>query len=577
MFGLSGKKISELVVESLVSVGVERVYGVAGDSLNGITEAMHKQKGIKWFATRHEESAAFAAGAEALLTGKLTVCAGSCGPGNLHLINGLYDCQRNNAPVLAIAAHIPSGEIGSGYFQETHPEILFKECSVFCELASTPEQVPRMLGLAMQAAVSKKGVAVIVISGDIALKKIDEDHYLPKLFYSQSKVTPLKAELQEIAALLNEAKTVSLFCGSGCAGAREEIKQFCEKIKAPAVHTFKSKEYLDYDNPYDVGMTGFIGFSSGYFAMNSCEVLLLLGTSFPYRDFYPKKAKIIQIDLDGSQLGRRCTLEKGVVGDVKSTLQALLPLVNEKQDTNYLNTALKHYQKVREGLEKLAQPTKKIIHPQYVAKLVSEHAADDAIFTADVGACCIWAARYLKMNGKRKLLTSFNHGTMANALSQAMGMQAVDKKRQVIAFCGDGGFTMLMGEIVTLLQQQLPIKVIIFNNGALGFVEMEMKAAGFANQQPTTLTNPSFADMTKAIGIHSARVDNPQALEEAIKAALSHEGPAVVDVKTNRFELSMPPTITFKEMFGFSLYMGKSILNGEGSGLIDLAKTNLWR
>ena len=571
------KKVSEILVAHLAAANVTRIYGIAGDSLNGITEALRKYPAINWIHTRHEETAAFAAGAQATLTGELAVCAGSCGPGNLHLINGLYDCQRNKAPVLAIAAHIPSNEIGSGYFQETHPEILFRECSVFCEMLTNPEQMPRLLAIAMQTAIANKGVAVLVLSGDIALQKTVDSGVVPYLSYTNPIIQPNETELKIIAKLLNASHKTTLLCGAGCKGAHAAIMQLCDRLKAPIVHSLRAKEQLEFDNPYDVGMTGLIGFSSGYYAMAACDTLLILGSSFPYRQFYPSHAKIIQIDIDGSRLGLRCRLTKGVVGDVASSLKALLPHLKQKQQATHLQKSLNHYQKARKQLDELAVPGKSTIHPQYLYKVVSELAADDAVFTVDVGTPCIWAARYLSMNGKRKILGSFNHGSMANALSQAIGAQAINRQQQVVALCGDGGFTMLMGEIITLVQMNLPIKIILLNNGTLGFVEMEMKASGFINTQPTTLDNPNFAAMVQSMGFHGTRVEKSNEVESAIKAAFAHDGPSLVDVVTNRTELAMPPKITAEHIMGFSLYVGKAILNGKGDEIIELAKTNLWR
>ncbi len=568
---------SNLVIKTLQAAGVERIYGIVGDSLNGITDAL-RTSDIEWVHTRHEEAAAFAAGAEAALTGKLAVCAGSCGPGNLHLINGLYDCQRNGVPVLAIAAHIPSREVGSGYFQETHPELVFKECSHFCEIAAHAEEIPRVLGMAMQTAIAKKGVGVIVVSGDTALESVSSSLPIPNIIYPQARLIPSEEEIDALAQLLNDSTDITLLCGAGCQGAHAELMQLGEKLKSPMVHAMRGKEYVEYDNPYDVGMTGLIGFSSGYYAMESCETLLILGSSFPYRQFYPKDAKVIQIDNNGAQLGKRCRLTQGVVGDIKTTLTALLPKLKTKTNDKHLKVAVSHYKKARKNLDELAvgKAGVKPIHPQYLAKLMSEYADDDAIFTADVGTLVIWAARYFKISEKRRLIGSFNHGSMANALSQAIGAQCVDKNRQVIALCGDGGFSMLMGELLTLRQLDLPIKVVILNNGTLGFVEMEMKASGFM-ETGTDLNNPNFAKMADAIGIKGFRVEDPADIESALQDAFSHPGAAVVDVVTNRNELAMPPKLTVEQMFGFSLYMTKAILNGEGDELVEMLKTNLWR
>lgn len=568
--------VADVIVETLSAVGVKRIYGVVGDSLNGITDSLQRKKNIDWIHTRHEESAAIAAGAEAQLTGELAVCAGSCGPGNLHLINGLFDAHRSNAPVLAIAAHIPSAEIGGNYFQETHPQILFKECSVFCELVSSPDQMPRMLAMAIQSAINNRGVAVLVISGDTALQKALFE--APAAWPRQAKpvVVPNQQELEKMADILNSGR-VTVLCGNGCAGAHAELLQLCETLQSPMVHALRGKEHVEYDNPYDVGMTGFIGFSSGYYAIEDCDKLLMLGTNFPYRQFYPDHGRVVQVDIRGDAIGRRCPVELGVVGDVKETIRALLPLLKKRTESAFLEKAKAHYQKARKKLDELAvAKSDNLIHPQYLAKCVSELANDDAIFTCDVGTPTVWAARYLKMNGKRRLLGSFNHGTMANALSQGIGAQAAYPKRQTIALCGDGGFAMLMGDFITLAQMGLPVKVVIFNNGTLGFVELEMKAGGFLNFG-TDLNNPDFAAMANAMGIYGKRVTNPFEVENALRDAFNHPGPALIDVVTNRMELAMPPAVKAEHVKGFTLYMAKAIMSGRGDEVMELAKSNLWQ
>ncbi|KTD24221.1 MULTISPECIES: ubiquinone-dependent pyruvate dehydrogenase [Legionella] len=570
--------VADVFIDTLENAGIKRIYGIVGDSLNGLTNALQKRKTIEWIHTRHEEVAAFAAGAEAQLTGELTVCAGSCGPGNTHLINGLYDCQRSYAPVLAIAAHIPTPEIGGDYFQETHPNILFKECSYFCEIVSSVEQIPRLLKIAMQTAIAKRGVAVLVISGDLALQDMRKQALPNWSKMTKSVVIPEQAVLEEIAHRLNAAKKVTLFCGYGAADAHQSLMALCAKLCAPIVHTLRGKAFIEYDNPYDVGMTGLVGFSSGYYAMEACDTLLLLGTNFPYRQFYPSKAEIIQIDLNGEQLGKRANITLGAVGDVNNTVQALLPLIQQKKDSSHLEQAVTHYKRARSSLDALAceGSDKKLIHPQYLARLINEEADEDTVFTSDVGTPTVWAARYLQMNGKRRLLGSFNHGSMANALAQAIGAQAAYPKRQTVALCGDGGFTMLMGDILTLNQQNLPIKVVVFNNGTLGFVEMEMHVGGML-EYSTELNNPNFAKMADAVGIKGFRVDESTHLREALQSAFAHAGPALVDVRVNRNELIMPPTINAAQVKGFSLYLMKAIINGQGTEVLDLMKTNLWR
>ncbi|TSD86118.1 ubiquinone-dependent pyruvate dehydrogenase [Mycobacterium sp. KBS0706] len=572
-------KAADLITDVLHSVGVRRIYGVVGDSLNGITESLRRRGDIDWVHTRHEEAAAFAAGAEAHLTGRLAVCAGSCGPGNLHLINGLFDAHRSRVPVLAIAAHIPSAEIGRGYFQETHPEQLFRECSHYCELVSHPEQLPGVLEAAIRAAVGHRGVAVVVIPGDIALQEVSTPISTgPSIAVNPPVVVPNDHDLGELAALLNAGGRTTLLCGRGCAGAHDQLLQLAEALKAPIVHALGGKEHVEYDNPYDVGMTGLIGFSSGYHAMLDCDTLLMLGTDFPYRQFYPPRAKIAQVDLRPENLGRRTRLDLGLVGDVPATISALLPRLETKQDRSHLDDALANYRKAREGLDDLATgtPGRKPIHPQYVAKLVSEHAADDAVFTFDVGTPTVWAARYLKMNGRRRMIGSLSHGSMANAMPQAIGAQAAYPGRQVISLSGDGGFAMLMGDFLTLVQQKLPVKIVIFDNRSLGFVALEMKANGFL-ETGTSLTNPDFAAMARAIGVHAVRVEDPGELEGAIQEVLAHDGPALLDVVTNTQELAMPPAIKLEQAQGFGLWALRAVINGRGDELIEVARTNLLR
>ena len=572
------KTVAEIFIETLVNAGVKRVYGVVGDSLNGLTDVIRKSKRIEWLHVRHEEVAAFAAGAEAHLTGKIAVCAGSCGPGNLHLINGLFDCHRNRVPVLAIAAQIPSHEIGSGYFQETHPEHLFKDFSHYCELVSQPEQMPRVLGIAMRTALTKRGVAVVVIPGDVALRECSAPALSLGIESSASLFFPSENELRKAAEILNTARKVTILGGAGCEGAHAELVAAAERLKAPIVHALRGKEFIEYDNPYDVGMTGLLGFSSGYHAMMNCDALLMLGTDFPYQQFYPRNAKIIQVDRLGDQIGRRTPVDLGLLGNVKDTLEKLTPLIESKTDRSYLDTCLSHYKNARRSLDDLAvgEPGRTPIHPQYVAKILDELAAEDAVFTCDVGTPTVWSSRYLHMNGKRRLLGSFSHGSMANALPQAIGVQASHPGRQVITLSGDGGLAMLLGDLLTLRQLKLPVKLVVFNNSSLGFVELEMKAAGLVDYG-TDLVNPNFAKLAESAEIFGVRVQKPEELRPALTEALAHDGPALVEVLVNRQELSMPPTISLEQALGFSLYMIRAVLSGRGDEVIDLAKTNLVR
>src|SRR5580698_3337934 len=571
------KRVADLLVDVLLQADVQRIYGLPGDSLNGITDSIRTREGIEWIHLRHEETAAFAAGAEAHLTGRLAVCAGSCGPGNLHLINGLYDCHRNRVPVLAIAAQIPSNEIGSGYFQETHPEHVFAQCSHYCELISQPEQMPRVLEIAIQTAISKRGVAVVVIPGDVALRDAVEQE--PRLLFAEPKpsVCPSDDELSLLAEVLNRSKKITIFGGAGCAGAHDELIALAGKLQAPIVHAYRGKEFIEYDNPFDVGMTGLLGFSSGYHAMMSCDTLLLLGTDFPYQQFFPKNATVVQIDLRGEQLGRRSKVDYGFVGDTKATLRALLPRLQQNQYEAHLKESLEHYRKARQGLDQLASSNSgAAIHPQYVASVIDKLASPDAIFTFDVGTPVIWAARYLRMNGKRRLIGSLNHGSMANALPQAIGAQTSHPGRQVISMSGDGGLAMLMGELLSLRQHDLPVKLVVFKNDALSFVELEMRASGFLDFA-TTLKNPDFTKIAEGAGLLGLSAKTPDQVEPAIAEALKHDGPALVEVQVSHQELSMPPTITYDQVKGFGIFMLKAVLSGRGDEILDLAKVNLLR
>src|SRR6516225_3085703 len=549
------KTVADQFMEILAAAGVKRIYGVVGDSLNGLTDSLRRQGEIEWVHVRHEEVAAFAAGAEAHLTGELAVCAGSCGPGNLHLVNGLFDCHRSRVPVLAIAAQIPSAEIGSGYFQETHPQDLFRECSHYCELVSGANQMPRAVEIAIREAVGKRGVSVVAIPGDVALQAA-VDAPPPKiggLLAPRPVVTPEKSELDRLAALLNAGGRVTILCGSGCAGAHNELLALAERLKAPIVHALRGKEHVEWENPYDVGMTGLIGFSSGYYAMLDCDVLLMLGTDFPYRQFYPQGAgvRIAQVDIRAENIGRRAPVDLGVVGDVRATVEALLPLLDQKRDGTHLAQAREHYAKARKALDDLAvgTPGKGLIHPQQIAKALSDKAATDAVFTCDVGLPTVWAARYLTMNGKRRLLGSFWHGSMANAMAQGIGAQAAFPGRQVVSLSGDGGFAMLMGDFLSLVQLGLPVKVVVFNNGALGFIELEQKSTGFL-PFGTEFKNPNFAAMAEAVGVRGIRLEDPSEVEAGIATALAHGGPVLIDAVVNRTELAMPPAVTLEMATG---------------------------
>lgn len=569
--------IADLLVETLASIGVERIWGVTGDSLNAVNDSLYRNGKISFMHMRHEEAGAFAAGAEAAATGQLAVCAGSCGPGNLHLINGLFDCHRNRVPVLAIASHIPSSEIGLGYFQETHPQDLFRECSDFCELVTNPKQMPQVLHRAIRTAVGKRGVAVIVLPGDVSVLEV-ADAIPPLVLPVPPRTEPSPVVLDEAARMLAGAERVTILAGAGCAGARTEVIALADALQAPIVHAFRGKEVMEWDNPHDVGMTGLIGFASGYHAMKECDALLVLGSSFPYRNFYPDQAKVIQVDTDPSALGSRVTVHLPVQADVGAFAAALRPRIAAGRDGSFLAAARKHYAKARKGLDDLATSRRsgRPLHPQYVSRVVNEVAAQDAIFTADVGTPVVWAARYIAMNGARRLIGSFNHGSMANALPQALGAQAACPDRQVISMSGDGGLAMLMGELLTAVQLKLPVKIVVLNNGTLGFVEMEMKAAGYLPHS-VELQNPDFAALAGTLGIFGVRVTDSEALEGALRDAFAHDGPALVDVVSARDELAMPPSIKAEQVKGFSLYAMRAIMSGRGDEIIELATTNVLR
>ncbi len=568
------QSIAQNMVATLRANGVRRVYGVPGDSLNGFTDALRRDGTIEWIHVRHEEGAAFAAAADAELTGGLAVCVGSCGPGNLHLINGLFDANRSRVPVLAIAAQIPSEEIGSGYFQETHPQDMFRECSVYTELVAHRSQMPRVLEIGMRVAIERRGVAVVVIPGDVALEEVVDDRVV-RVEATRARVLPSDDELRRAAALLNGGSATTILAGVGVGDAHDDVVRLADRLGAPIVHTMRGKDRIEFDNPFDVGMTGLLGFASGYRAMESSDTLLMLGTDFPYQQFYPPKAKVIQVDIRGDQLGRRVPLDLGLVGDVGETARALLPLLDHRKKRSHLKDALAHYAKTRAKLDDLATESKrgKPIHPQYVARLIDELADPDAVFVPDVGSPVIYAARYLRMHGGRRLIGSFVHGSMANAVPHAVGAQVAFPGRQVVTMSGDGGIAMLLGELLTVTQNRLPIKMIVFNNSSLNFVELEMKAAGFVTYG-TDLVNPDFAAVANAMGIRGIRVEKSKELRNALRDAFSHKGPALVDVVTERDELTIPPAVTAEQVKGFTLYAIRTVLSGRGDELLDLASAN---
>lgn len=569
-------KVAEQLVETLVNAGVKRIYAITGDSLNEVNNAVRKNGNLQWVHVRHEETGAYAAGAEAQLTGKLGCCAGSSGPGHVHLVNGLYDAHRSGAPVLAIASTIPTSEFGTDYFQETHPIHLFDGCSYYNEVVHTTQQFPRMLHSAIQNAISRRGVAVIGLPGDIAADSIAPVNSSEDNFRTQALPIPSTEELIELAGLLNGAEKVTLFCGIGCAGAHEEVVELARILQAPVAYTFRGKMEVEYDNPFEVGMTGLLGIPSGYISMHEAEVLVMLGTDFPYSAFMPKGIKIVQIDINPERLGRRAKVTKGLCGDVKSTLQALLPMLKEKTDNSFLQRQLKIYEKVCKELSAyvLEKGSEGKIHPEYVMSEISQWAAQDAIFTVDTGMTCVWAARHLRATAGRSMLGSFNHGSMANALPQSIGATLACPERQVWALCGDGGLSMSMGDLATIAQYKLPVKIIVFNNRALGMVKLEMEVAGLPDWQ-TDMYNPDFATIARAMGMRGLTVGHPDEMEGALREILLTDGPILVNILTDPNALAMPPKVGFEQMVGFTKSMSELMMLGRTQEVIDTVESNI--
>ena len=568
------KNVSDQLIETLVEAGIQRIYAVTGDSLNHVNAAVHRNGKIKWIHVRHEETAAFAAGAEAQLNG-LACCAGSSGPGHVHLINGLYDAHRSSASVLAIASTLPTKEFGTDYFQETNTIKLFEDCSCYNQVATTPEQLPRMLQAALQHAVHKKGVAVLGLPGDITNLPAEVAETTTTLFRNRPVVRPSEDELEQLAELLNSYKKITIFCGIGAADAHNEIIQLAEKLKAPVAYSYKGKMAIQYDNPYEVGHTGLLGIPSAYHCMHDCELLVLLGTDFPYTPFMPVKNKIVQIDIKPENLGRRANLEMGLCGDVKDTLQALIPGIKIKSDSAFLTQQLEFHNEVKKKLMIYVNDNGKpnAIHPEFVVSVINELADKDAIFTVDTGMCCVWAARYIDGTGERKMLGSFNHGSMANAMPQSIGAALACPGKQVISFCGDGGLSMMMGDLMTIVQYKLPVKIIVFNNRSLGMVKLEMEVAGIPDLE-TDLLNPDFKKIAEAMGLPGITINDPGEVKSELEKAFRHEGPILITIQTDPNALAMPPKLEFDQIKGMALYMGRMMLGGRMDEVFNIVSSN---
>lgn len=568
------KNVSDQLVETLVDAGIQRIYAVTGDSLNHVNAAIHRNGKIKWIHVRNEETAAFAAGAEAQLNG-LACCAGSSGPGHVHLINGLYDAHRSSASVLAIASTIPTKEFGTGYFQETNTTKLFEDCSCYNQMASTPTQFPRMLQAALQNAVNQKGVAVIGLPGDITNLPAVKAETTTTLFRNNPVVRPSEDELLQLAQLLNAHKKITIYCGLGATEAHDEIIQLAGKLKSPVAYSYKAKMAIQYDNPYEVGLTGLLGIPSAYQSMHECELLILLGTDFPYTPFIPVNNKIVQIDIKPENLGRRAKLDMGLCGDVKETLKALLSLIEENEDSTFLTRQLEFHKKVKKNLlhyvNDRGEPN--AIHPEYVASVINELADKDAIFTVDTGMCCVWAARYIDGTGERKMLGSFNHGSMANAMPQAIGAALACPGKQIIAFCGDGGLSMMMGDLMTIVQYNLPVKIVLFNNRSLGMVKLEMEVAGIPDVE-TDMLNPDFDKLAEAMGMFGITINDPVEVKTTLQKVFQQDGPALITIQTDPNALAMPPKLEFDQMKGFAFYMGKMMISGRADEVFKIIKSN---
>jgi len=568
------KKVADQIVEMLVENGVKRIYAVTGDSLNELNDAVRRSGKIKWIHVRHEEAGAYAAAAEAELDG-LACCAGSCGPGHVHLINGLYDAHRTGAPLIAIASTINTPEFGVDYFQSTNTIRLFDDCSCYNEVASTAGQVPRMLQSAIQHAIHNKGVAVLGLPGDVSALPAEESVTAMHNYRNNPVIRPSDFELSQLADVLNGSAKTTIFCGIGAGKAHDEVVQLAALLNAPVGYSFRGKMDIQYDNPYEVGMTGLLGLPSAYHSMHEADVVLLLGTDFPYQAFMPLKNKIIQIDDRPEKLGRRAKLEMGLCGKIEDTIKALLPLLKQNTDDSFLKSQLKLYDHVKENQDiyvKDQGETDKI-SPEFVAHTINALANHDTIFTVDTGMCCVWGARYLHATGQRKLLGSFNHGSMANAMPMAIGASLSYPDRQVIALCGDGGLSMMLGDLATIKQYNLPIKLVVFNNRALGMVKLEMEVQGLPDNE-TDMVNPDFALIAQAMGFTGITVHNPGALPQILEKAFAEEGPVLINVMTNPASLAMPPKIEWEQVKGYALSMGKLILGGRMDEVLDTVKSN---
>ena len=567
------KTVAEILIDVLEVAGVNNCYGIIGDTLNFVGKAIEKST-INWIHTRHEETAAFAAGAEALISNKLTACAGSCGPGSLHLINGLYEANRNHAPVLVIASQLAAPSMGTGFPQEVDFLKVYQDCSIFCQMVSQPEQAQRIFTQAAQAAVNRRGVAVVILPSDVSKIAIEEKPI--RVWNPQPIIRPNEDEINQLISAINAGNKITIYAGVGCHNAHHEVVALAEKLQAPVVHTSRAKDCIAHNNPYQVGMTGMFGTKAGYEAIKNCDTLLLLGCGFAWSEFYPEQTNIIQIDHDATQLGLRHPIDLGLVGDIKATLQNVLPQIKARTDSHFLDKYTAMFNKIMAKYENFASTVndKHLIHPQQLVELIDKHAREDALITADVGTPMLWGSRYLTMNGQRRFLSSLKHGTMSNAMPQAYGLQKAFPDRQVISLSGDGGLAMLMGDLLTAKQENLPIKIVVFDNSSLNFVEQEQKGEGLVEVY-VDLKNGDFKTIAEGCGFSAQTVSKPSELENAVQTFLSTSGPALLNVIISPDELIMPPTISYENVKNMVWYGSKAILEGKGKEVIDLIKNNI--
>ncbi|MBJ7880845.1 thiamine pyrophosphate-dependent enzyme [Gelidibacter salicanalis] len=570
------KTVADLLVENLVNAGVKRLYAVTGDSLNPINDAVRRDGRLEWIHVRHEEAGAYAASMDAELDG-IGCCMGSSGPGHVHLINGLYDANRSGNPVIAIATTINTDKMGLDNFQETNVVKLFDDCSKYCVMANTPQQAAQAFQTAIQHAIEKKGVAVVGLPGDVSEADVEEITTSHKNYYTKSRLIPGNEEMEELAQVINSHEKIMLFCGYGCKDAQVEAMQLSEKLNAPMGYSFRGKIFFDkISNPYAIGLNGLLGSKSGFKAMHEADLVILLGTDFPYTAFLPEKNTMIQIDHKPERIGRRAKVDYGYAGSIKDTLEVLLPLLEPKSDDAFLKDMRKLHDEQEEKYASYVdeKSKEKLIHPEFVASVIDDIATDDAIFTVDTGMSAVWAARYIKGKRNRYLTGSFNHGSMANAMPMAIGAGLSRPDRQVIALCGDGGISMLLGDLMTISQYNIPVKIIIFNNRSLGMVKLEMQVAGYPEWQ-TEMKNPDFAKVAEAMDIRAWNVDECENVKTVIQQAMNHDGPALVNIFTDPDALAMPPKVEFDQVKGFAKTMGKLMLNGQAADVIDIAKSNM--